>query len=274
MSKTRPEPRRYLAIGAHPDDPEMMFGGCAAKLARLGQAVTFVSCTNGDAGHHTMKRRPLAARRRAETQASAKVIGLTDYIVLEHHDGELMPTLENRHEMVRLIRRCAPDVVVTHRLCDYHADHRATAQLVQDASFLLNVPLACPDTPPAKVNPVIMLAWDRFTKPNPFAPDVVVSIDDALDAKLAMIDCHVSQFHEWIPHLQGVTEPVPSEEKKRLRWLMRFLARYRQQAKNLRPLLKKKYGQASGQVTHAESFEVSEYGRQPGPGELEALFPF
>lgn len=198
--------QRYLVIGAHPDDADLVFGGCAIKLARLGHQVKFVSCANGDAGHFSLPRPEVAARRAKEAQAAAAVAGLSEYQILAHHDCEVQPDLATRHEIIRLIRRFAPDVILTHRLVDYHADHRATGQLVQDAAYLLNVPLVCPDTPILKRYPVILLTWDRFQFPRPIRPDLAVSIDDAVQTKLEMLDCHESQFYEWLPYNQGRLE--------------------------------------------------------------------
>jgi len=139
--------RRFLIFGAHPDDCDILFGGTALKLIPRGAEVFFVSLTNGNAGHQTMPREALAERRLGETRSSGKVAGLAEYRVLSHDDGTLMPTLENRLEMIRIIREINPDAVFTHRLCDYHPDHRAASQLMNDASFLAAVPLVCPDLP-------------------------------------------------------------------------------------------------------------------------------
>ena len=74
---------RFLIFGAHPDDCDLAFGGTALQLLKAGHEVKFVSVTNGDAGHHIMQPAELAARRKAETQRSAQVAGLTEYEVLD-----------------------------------------------------------------------------------------------------------------------------------------------------------------------------------------------
>jgi len=271
----QPINKKYLIIGAHPDDADLIFGGCAVKLARLGHAVKFVACVNGDAGHYAMTRPALATRRKNEAQAAAKIAGVVEYHVLDHHDCEFMPTLENRHEIIRLIREFAPHVIVTHRLCDYHTDHRATAQLVQDAAYLLNVPMIVPETPIMPHYPVILLAWDKFQKPCPFVPDLAVAIDDVLDIKLAMLDCHVSQFYEWLPYNQGRLDQVPTDPAGRRRWLLDgWVYRNQTQAELARALLAQSRGAATPSALYAETFEISEYGRIPMPRELAELFPF
>src|SRR6476620_6521266 len=81
-----------IAFGAHPDDCDQRAGGIAAKFAALGHRVRFVSVTNGDAGHQTEGGGALAARRRAEAREAGRRIGI-EYVVLDNHDGELLPTL-------------------------------------------------------------------------------------------------------------------------------------------------------------------------------------
>ncbi len=267
--------KKFLFIGAHPDDADLSFGGCAIKLARLGHTVKFVSCASGDAGHYAMTPPALAARRKLEAQASAKIAGVAEYQILKDHDCELMPTLENRREIIRLIREFVPHVIITHRLCDYHADHRATAQLVQDAAYLLNVPMILPETPIMPHYPIILLAWDKFQKPNPFAPDLAVAVDDVMETKLAMLNCHVSQFYEWLPYNEGRLDKVPTDPAGRRQWLLDgWVCDDRKQAELARPLLAKSRGVSAPPALYAETFEISEYGRAPAPGELARLFPF
>ena len=95
---------RIIVFGAHPDDCELKAGGTAALWAAQGHRVKFVSVTNGDIGHAEMAGGPLAKRRTAEVKRAAEILGI-ETEVLDIHDGELMPTLENRKEFVRLIRR-------------------------------------------------------------------------------------------------------------------------------------------------------------------------
>ena len=156
---------------AHPDDCEFKLGGTAAKWAALGHHVKFVSVTNGDIGHWQMAGGPLAQRRTAEVQEAARILGITTE-VLDIHDGELMPTLENRKKITRLIRRWRADLVFSPRTNDYHPDHRYTAVLVQDSAYMVTVPFFCPDTPPLTRNPVFLYFSDGFQKPNPFTADI------------------------------------------------------------------------------------------------------
>ena len=170
MATSTERAARVMVLGAHPDDCDVVTGGCAALWRQAGFDVCFVSATNGDAGHHKMSGAPLAARRKTEAANSAAVLGLRCW-VLDNHDGQLEPTLARREEFIRVIRRFAPDLLITHRPWDYHPDHRYTGQLVQDASFLLSVPNICPDMPALHTLPVIMYAEDTFQKPLPFSND-------------------------------------------------------------------------------------------------------
>src|SRR5712672_2693003 len=112
------EPLRVIGFGAHPDDCELDAGGTGARWAKLGHQVKFVSVTNGDIGHHEMAGAILARRRLAEVNRCAKILGITTE-VLDNHDGELLPTLENRRSITRKIREWQADVVIAHRPNDY-----------------------------------------------------------------------------------------------------------------------------------------------------------
>jgi len=158
---------RIIAFGAHPDDCDIRFGGTAAKLARAGYAVKFVSVTNGDAGHHEMGGGVLGKRRRAEAQESARRLGIAAYDVLDNHDGELMPTLEVRRQIIREIREWKADVVLGPRPNDYHPDHRYTGVLMQDAAYMVVVPNIVSDVPALRKNPVFLYYEDRFQKRPP-----------------------------------------------------------------------------------------------------------
>ena len=166
-----------VVIGAHPDDPDVVAGGTAIKFARLGHNVLFVSVSNGDAGHYKMGGGTLAKVRAAEAQEAGKRFGVT-YKVLSNHDGELLPEINIRFQIIRLIREWNADVVIGPRPYDYHPDHRNTAILVQDAAYMVIVPNIVPDTPPLKKNPVFLYVQDRFQKPIPFHPDIAVDISD------------------------------------------------------------------------------------------------
>jgi LmbE family N-acetylglucosaminyl deacetylase len=261
-----------IAFGAHPDDCDQGAGGAAAKWAALGHKVRFVAVTNGDAGHQTEGGGALAKRRRLEAQEAGKRIGI-DYITLDNHDGELLPTLHVREQLIRQMRLWNADLVLSPRPNDYHPDHRYTGVLVQDAAYMVTVPNVCPDTPALRKNPVFMYFQDGFQKPNPFSPDVAVSIDDVIDKKVSMFDAHVSQMYEWLPWHDGQLDQVPKDPKARVEWLKN--QRGREPNAAVRKALAKWYGeQAAGKIRYAEAFEICEYGSRPSTEQLRRLFPF
>src|SRR5512141_3158673 len=101
---------RIIIFGAHPDDSEYRGAGVAMKWAKAGHHVKLVSATNGDIGHWESAGGPLAQRRIKEVQEVARKLGVTNE-VLDIHDGEIMPTLENRKVITRLIREWNSDIV-------------------------------------------------------------------------------------------------------------------------------------------------------------------
>lgn len=266
---------RIIAFGAHPDDCELKAGGTAALWAMAGHLVKFVSVTNGDIGHWQSAGGPLAARRTAEVQAAAKILGITTQ-VLDIHDGELEPTLEHRRTITRLIREWNADIVLCPRPNDYHPDHRYTGMLVQDAAYMVTVPFFCPDTPYLRKNPTFLYYSDRFQRPNPFRPDVVVAIDSVIERKLQSLDVLESQFFEG--GANGGPQLVPKDAAGRVTRLKQvrdaFVARNRGPAQQFRDKLVELYGADRAKaVEFAEAFEVTEYGSQPSLEELRRLFP-
>lgn len=280
---------KILAIGAHQDDNEFRFGGLAAKYVKAGHEVRFLSMCNGSGGHHIMTPEETSARRRGESEAVAKYLGVT-YDVWDIEDCTLMADLETRFRLIRYIREFSPDLVISHRTIDYHADHRAAAQLVQDASYILTVPHTCPDVPAMKQMPIICYYEDKFKNPE-FEPTFVVDIDDEIDTKLYIAHLNESQVYEWLAYEGGYT--VPEGEAERLEWLKGmnitadttdeevmaakrgYAVRYAKTAARFRRELIEKYGTERGsRVRYAEAYQLCEYGRQPDEETKKALFGF
>lgn len=286
---------KVLMIGAHPDDNDICGGGIALKYAALGHKVRFLSVCNGCGGHHVMKPEEVAERRYGETQKVAALAGI-EYDVWDIPDCEVMANLENRKRLINYVREYNPDIIFTHRTNDYHADHRNAALLVQDASYLLTVPNLCPETPAMRFMPVIMYFRDRFKNP-PFVPDMIVDIDDVIDKKYELFNCHVSQFFEWLPYTYGIENKVPEGEAERLEFLhgtriprdkalsLKALQKLQDEmchtepkeatyATKYRKLLTKRYGKKGKKVIFAEAFETSEYGTKLNAENTKVLFPF
>ncbi len=262
---------RIIAFGAHPDDCDIRAAGTAALWVKAGYPVKFVSVTNGDAGHQTMHGKELAKRRLAEAKESARRQGI-EYDVLDNHDGQLLPTLEVREQIIREIRSWKADVVLAPRPNDYHPDHRYTGVLVQDAAYMVVVPNIVPDTPALRKNPTFFYYQDNFQRPNPFRPDVAVSLDDVIDQKTNALDSHVSQFYEWLPWVDGKLNEVPQDPAERKAWLKQHWNAEPSPA--IRAALVKWYGPEKGNSTrYYEAFEICEYGAHPDDARLRVLFP-
>jgi LmbE family N-acetylglucosaminyl deacetylase len=265
------EKLRIIAFGAHPDDCDIRASGTAALWVKAGYAVKFVSVTNGDAGHQEMHGVELAKRRLGEAKESAHRLGI-EYEVLNNHDGQLLPTLAVREQIIREIRHWNADVVLAPRPNDYHPDHRYTGVLVQDAAYMVVVPNVTPDVPALRKNPVFLYYQDNFQRPNPFRPDVAVSIDEVVDKKIDALDSHVSQFYEWLPWVDGKLSDVPKDPAERKVWLKANWMHA--PSPEIRTALVKWYGDEKGNATkYYEAFEVCEYGAQPDEARLRQIFP-
>ncbi|MGE3750216.1 MAG: PIG-L deacetylase family protein [Verrucomicrobiales bacterium] len=269
---------RIVVFGAHPDDAQYKAGGVAAKWAKLGHHVKLVSVTNGDIGHWQSAGGPLAQRRLAEVKKADALMG-AETQVLDIHDGELVPSLENRQKIIRIIREWKADIVIGHRPWDYHPDHRYVGVLLQDAAFMVTVPYICSDVPPLKKNPLFLYSSDGFKKPYPFDAHIVVDVGDVFDQKLEAIHEMPSQHYEG--GASGSEEyvskvPPASDVAGRKKWLRdRWERRQGGEADRYRDLLRKWYGPEKGDtVKYAEAFEICEYGRQPSDAEIKILFPF
>jgi len=267
-----------ICFGAHPDDAEYKSGGAAALWAKAGHRVKLVSVTNGDIGHWSMAGGPLAKRRAAESALVAKRLGVTSE-VLDIHDGELEPTLENRKKITRLIRQWNADIVISHRPWDYHPDHRYVGVLVQDAAYMVQVPHFCPDTPPLKSNPLFLYSSDRFQKPYPFKADISVDITSVFEQKVdALMALESQTFEGGALGSQAIMDAAPpaSQPEARRQWLRdRWAQRSQSEANQFRDSLVRWYGDEKGKsAKYAEAFEICEYGRQPKPDEIRKLFPF
>ncbi len=268
-----------LFIGAHPDDCDFSAGGTAALMAARGDHVKFVSVTNGDRGHMRMeyaKDRPrLAQRRMREARAAVRAIN-SEFECLDVPDGDVYVTPELTERLVRLIRTWGvrgqgADLVITNRPNDYHRDHRYTAQAVLDTSYMLTVPLMCPDVKHLRRMPVFAYWFDSFREGGVFRPDVVVAIDSVMERKVEMAMAHVSQLYEWLPYNAGTQDAVPSDADSRLRYARERMEQRAHRVANacleLAPHL------VPDGCRYAEAFQISEYGREPRREELRELFP-
>jgi len=261
-----------IIIGAHPDDPDEV-GGTAYKWAQLGYDVLMVSLTNGDAGHQSIKAEELAKIRREEARKAGEVIGVR-YITLDNHDGQLMPTYENRLQVIRLIREQKADIVIFPRPYDYHPDHRYTGVLVLDAAYMVTVPTILPEVPFLPKNPMFLFTSDDFIHPEPFKADICIDIDDVIEKKMDMYHQHKSQMYEWLPFNRGELDKVPASDADRRKWL----GETREIGSDTSPYRDKLielYGKEKGEkIKFCEAFQDSGYGARLTKENMFYYFPF
>ena len=274
FAQTQPVPLRIIALGAHPDDAELKAAGVASLWAAQGHKVKFVAMTNGDVGHFEEAGGPLARRRKAEVAECARIFGIENE-VLDIHDGELTPTLENRRTLSRLIREWQADIVMGHRPYDYHPDHRYTGVLMDDSAVVVVAPFFVPDTPPTKRNPVYMYYSDNFQDPKPFTPTIVVGIDDVAEKKWKCISAMPSQFGDKDSWQARTLPNVPQSDAERQAFLLDIVKnRAGALADQYRDRLIALYGEERGKkIKYAEAFQLSQYGRQASLDELKTMFP-
>jgi LmbE family N-acetylglucosaminyl deacetylase len=196
-------PESAMVIVAHPDDAEFTMAGTVAVWTEAGCRVTYVLCTDGNAGSHEpgMTQQELAQIRRAEQRAACATLGVRDVVFLGYDDGQLQATLELRRDLVRELRRCRPQVVLTSDPTRWfvgdqrinHPDHRAAGQAALEAVFpAAEMPLLWPEVgEPHKVHQVYVYA--------PSEPNHWVDISATIDQKIEALKKHASQMGDWDP---------------------------------------------------------------------------
>jgi len=187
-------PARALAIGAHPDDVEFGCGATLAKWAADGCEIHHLVCTDGSKGSWSPDEdvAALVAARQIEQRAASKALGGTgDVAFLNWIDGELEAGLRQRWEVCHWIRRLQPDVVLGHdpwKRYRLHPDHRAAGFLAVDAIVAARDPHFFPEQGAAPHRPSSLLLWEADE------PDHVEDVGRFLDAKVAALLCHRSQY--------------------------------------------------------------------------------
>ncbi len=257
--------KRVLSIGAHPDDADTSAGGLLKKLMDKGWEVRLLSVTDGSRGtfRQEMVGEKLKAIRTEEAARSGEIFG-GRYDVMDYTDSRLMSDVPTREELIRYIRRFAPDLIISHRPSDTHPDHRHTALLVQDASYLLTVPSVCPDVPPMKHEPVILYWHDSYRTPYPFRPDILVPLDAAaLDTLVRAASCHESQYFGWLlwpDNLHKLDWPRDRQIADLAARYDRLFARF---AREYAAEIAEKFPESASAITHVEAFEICEHGSAP-----------
>lgn len=261
-----------LVIGAHPDEPDIYAGGLAAYMAERGARVQFLSLTDGRCGHYREQGEALIARRREEAEIARRSLGIESYMVLDHPDGELLPSIELRKQIIRHIRELQANIVVTfHPEGCAHADNRYTGMAVQDAaSFVARTPNAVPDVPALEESPVFLLMPDYSLKAS-YRPDLAIDIESVLEKKLMAWHAHASQFYEFAPWQMGLLDQVPSDDKGKRDFLLKHWGRYVCASEEMMPVLAELYSaETAASIRYAECFEIASYGRRPSHEEWKA----
>lgn len=187
-------PLRILAIGAHPDDLEILCGGTLAKYAAQGYSITMAIATDGSAGSTDFSSNELKEIRKLEAEESAKIIHARS-IWMDEPDEQLFETKETRFKIMDVIRAARPDLIITHSPIDYHPDHQVTSNAVLNASFISSLPNIKGKFEAHSLIPPIYY-MDTLAGVN-FQPDEYVDISNQFETKKRMLSCHKSQI-KWL----------------------------------------------------------------------------
>lgn len=179
-----------LAIGAHPDDLELLCAGTLARYAQSGHEIFMAIATNGDVGSATHSKEETAELRREEARRSCARIGAT-LIWMGFPDEWLFDTPEVRSRFIDAIREARPEVMLVHSTHDYHPDHRIAGQVAVDARIPSTVRLVETQLPPAERIPHIFV-MDTIGGTS-FEPELYVDVSDVWETKKAMLEEHQSQ---------------------------------------------------------------------------------
>jgi LmbE family N-acetylglucosaminyl deacetylase len=185
---------RVLAVGAHPDDLEILCAGTLLRYREQGHDVTVAIATNGNQGHFQIMPAELGEVRRKEAQSSAAILG-AEFLWLDYNDQFLYHTNESRLRFIELVRQVRPDVVITHAPDDYAMDHRTVSELLFAATFMASVPHI--ETASHYTDKVPPLYYMDSLGGSGFIPTEYVDITGAIEKKLSMMECHQSQV-KWL----------------------------------------------------------------------------
>ena len=272
-----PGPLRVMVIGAHPDDADIQCGCTTAKLIAKGARVKFVAVCNGNIGHHKLSRKETAATRRQETLNAAKVWGLDSYDIYGYEDAGVPYDIPTREVIARKIQEFEPDIIITHRDCDYHVDHRTVGMHVKDCGYMLGCPHWIEGSKALRRRPLILLMNDFFTVPRTLRPDIVVNCDPYIEKWCDALNCQVSQFYEWLAWDKGIEDEVAAigDRSTNIAGRNAYLKKYwaKSKEKNAVRFADAWREQYPGKPVPKmlEAYEISEYGRPPIEEDFELL---
>jgi LmbE family N-acetylglucosaminyl deacetylase len=192
---------RVLAVGAHPDDLEILCGGTLARFVRGGHEVVMCHATKGDRGSYVHTSEEIARIRGEEARRAAEICG-AECVCLGLSDAEVSAAdPEQRRLVVDLVREAAPDLIITHHPQDYMGDHNEVSRLVFECSFYATLPLYESAKPyHSQVTPIYYMDTVMGLG---FQPTEYVDISGVIDVKAAMLEAHQSQL-TWLRDHDGV----------------------------------------------------------------------
>jgi N-acetylglucosamine malate deacetylase 1 len=192
---------RVLAVGAHPDDLEILCGGTLVRFVQEGHEVVMCHASRGDRGSYVHGREETARIRSAEARQAAVVAG-AEYATLGFSDGEIIAAdADQRRAVVDLVRDVRPDLIITHYPGDYMSDHNEISKLVFDCSFHATLPLF--ETEKAYHSSVTPIYYMETVMGVGFLPAEFVDVSGAIETKVAMVEAHASQL-TWLRDHDGV----------------------------------------------------------------------
>ena len=225
-----------LAIGAHPDDVELGCGATIAKEIAKGKKVGIIDLTRGELGT-----RGTAETRDTESETAANILGVSVRTNMEFADGFFCNDKWHQMELIKMIRKFRPEVVICNAIDDRHIDHGKGSKLVSDACFLsglLKIDTKIEDDehwqePWRPKHVYHYLQWKNLE------PDVVVDVSDFIDKKMEAVLAYKTQFYD--PNSSAPETPISSKN---------FTDSVKYRARDL--------GRLVG-VEHAEGFTVERY---------------
>jgi bacillithiol biosynthesis deacetylase BshB1 len=204
-----------LAIGPHPDDVELGCGGTVAKLARLGRRVAILHLSCGEAGT-----RGTVAERRREAEAAAAALGAAAVEFLDFGDGAMRAGTAEEDQLIEVLRRLRPELVLGPAPADRHPDHGRAHRVVADACFYAGLAKRGAGRPH---RPAALFGYMQHDL---FAPRFVVDVTADWPAKMAALDAYESQIHQArAPHGGGRDEPPTKVASREFRLAVEGRAR-------------------------------------------------
>ncbi len=182
---------RVLAVVAHPDDAEYLCAGTLARAKADGAEIAICVLCQGDKGQPPKPIPNLAAIRRKEMAAAAKLLGAKLFRG-EFGDGQLVDDPTQRKKLIEIYRRFKPTLVLAHSADDYHADHRAASALAEAVSFFCTSVGHKTRSPAMRSQPALW--WMDTTNMSGFLPELYIDVSDYVELKRQMLACHRSQL--------------------------------------------------------------------------------